>query len=372
MSVAMRVHYNYLPEEFDDCDMIFSDWAKLISTSEFTLGPFVTSFEQKFAQIVGAKYCIAVNNGTDALILSLKAANIGVGDEVITVANTFYATVGAIVAVGATPVLVDCDNRYQIDPGQIEGAITPNTKAVIPVHWGGASPEMDKILSVCQSHDLIVIEDACMGIGASINGKCPGTYGLVNAYSMHPLKSLNAMGDGGVVATDNDDLATWMLKYRNHGMVDRDHIEFWGINLRMQPLQCVVLSHGLHRLESTIAQRNRNALILDAGLRQINGVTVPERLSGYTETFALYMVLCERRDQLISYLHNNKIEAKIHYPLALHQQEAAKSGCKFDPNALPVATYQADHLITLPVHQFLDENHMNYMVETIKAFYEHS
>ena len=368
----MRVHYNYLPQEFRDIDPIIIDWRELAASSEFTLGPYVEAFEEKFAKAVGAKHCIAVNNGTDALILSLKAADIGVGDEVITVTNTFYATVGAIVAVGATPVLIDCDGRYQIDPSRIEDAITPKTKAVIPVHWGGASPEMEKITAICQSHNLIVIEDACMGIGASINGKSPGTFGLVNAYSMHPLKSLNAMGDGGVVATNNDELAIWIRKYRNHGMVDRNHIEFWGVNLRMQPLQCIVLSHGLDRLQSTIEQRNRNALILDAGLSQINGVTVPERLNGYTETFALYMVLCERRDQLISYLHNHEIEAKIHYPLALHQQEAAKSGCKFDPNALPVATYQADHLITLPVHQFLDEIHMNYMVEKMKAFYEHS
>ena len=368
----MKCHYNYLPQEFASIDTLVRDWHQLAASSEFTLGPYVEAFEQKFASAVNCKHCIAVNNGTDALILSLKAADIGIGDEVITVTNTFYATVGAIVAVGATPVLIDCDARYQIDLDQIEAAISLKTKAVIPVHWGGASPEMDKIMAICEDHNLVVIEDACMGIGASINGKSPGTFGLVNAYSMHPLKSLNAMGDGGVVATDNDDLAIWMRKYRNHGMVDRNHIEFWGVNLRMQPFQCVVLSHGLDRLQSTIEQRNRNAKILDAGLSQINGLTVPKRLEGYTETFALYMVLCERRDRLISYLNDNEIEAKIHYPLALHQQEAAKSACKFDPNTLPVATYQADHLITLPVHQFLREDHMNYMVEKIKAFYEHS
>jgi len=227
-------------------------------------------------------------------------------------------------------------------------------------------------MAICQFHNIIVIEDACMGIGASINGKSPGTFGLVNAYSMHPLKSLNAMGDGGMVATEDDDLAIWMKKYRNHGMVDRNHIEFWGVNLRMQPLQCVVLSHGLDRLQDTIAKRNRNAKILDAGLSQINGVTVPERLEGYTETFALYMILCERRDEFVTYLYENDIEAKIHYPLALHQQEAAQEGCRFDPNKLEVATYQANHLVTLPVHQFLDERHMNYVVEKIRSFYEHS
>jgi dTDP-3-amino-2,3,6-trideoxy-4-keto-D-glucose/dTDP-3-amino-3,4,6-trideoxy-alpha-D-glucose/dTDP-2,6-dideoxy-D-kanosamine transaminase len=368
----MHVPYNYLQQEFSETEKIFSDWRKLIASAEFTLGPFLEAFEEKFAVAVGSKNCIAVNNGTDALILSLKAAGMGPGDEIITVANTFYASVGAIVAVGATPVLVDCDDRYQIDPSAVVDAITPQTKAIMPVHWGGASPEMDKIIEIGRKYNLMVIEDACMGIGGVVNGRSPGTFGIVNAYSMHPLKSLNAMGDGGMVATDDDNLAVWMRKYRNHGMVDRNHIEFWGVNLRMQPLQCVVLSHGLDRLQDTILKRNRNAEILDAGLRQVQEVKVPERLGGYTETFALYMVLCNRRDSLIDFLHKNQIEAKIHYPVALHQQEAAKKNCKFDPSKLDVATYQANHLITLPVHQFLDESQMNYMVQKIKDFYEHS
>ena len=157
---------------------------------------------------------------------------------------------GAVVAVGAKPVLIDCDARYQIDQQKL-AAISPKTKAVIPVR-GAVHHQMNQIMEICEVNNLIVVEDACMGIGASINGRSPGTFGLVNAYSMHPLKSLNAMGDGGMVATADDDLAAWMRKYRNHGMVDRNHIDFWGVNLRMQPLQCVVLSHGLDRLENTI------------------------------------------------------------------------------------------------------------------------
>ena len=132
----MHVPYNYLQQEFSETEKIFSDWRKLIASGEFTLGPFLEAFEQKFAVAVGSKHCIAVNNGTDALILSLKAAGMGPGDEIITVANTFYASVGAIVAVGATPVLVDCDDRYQIDPNAVVNAITPQTKAIMPVHWG--------------------------------------------------------------------------------------------------------------------------------------------------------------------------------------------------------------------------------------------
>lgn len=365
----MKVEYNYLPQEFADVEDVISDWRKLIKTTDFTLGAYIDAFEKKFQKTIGAKHCIATNNGTDALILSLKALGIGLGDEVITVTNTFYATVGAIVAVGATPVLIDCDDRFQIAIDKIEEAITEKTKAVIPVHWGGASPDMEKIVTICKKHNLFIVEDACMGIGAFLNGKAAGTFGDVNAFSMHPLKSLNAMGDGGIVATDNDKLATWMRKYRNHGMIDREHIEFWGVNIRMQPLQAVVLSHGLDRLSTTIKTRNRNARILDAGLSTLKQIHVPARIPGYTETFALYMALFENRDELKKFLTDKGIEVKIHYPLPLHKQQAAKNNCRFDAKNLQNAEYQADKLLTIPVHQFINEEQMHYVVETVKEFY---
>ncbi len=366
----MLVQYNYLPQEFADVEGVIADWRALIRTTDFTLGAYVDAFETKFKQSIHAKHCISTNNGTDALILALKSLGIGVGDEVITVANTFYATVGAIVAVGATPVLVDCDERFQIDGDKIVENITAHTKAIVPVHWGGASPDMKRISAICREHQLFMVEDACMGIGATIDGKAAGTFGDVNAFSMHPLKSLNAMGDGGMVVTDQDDLATWMKKYRNHGMVDRDHIEFWGVNMRMQPLQAIVGSHGLERLANTIALRNRNARMLDEGLAPLAGrVHVPARMPGHVETFALYMALFENRDALKNYLVEKDIEVKIHYPIPLHKQEAATRNCRFDGKRLINAEYQADRLLTIPVHQFLTPEHMDYVVNTIRNFY---
>lgn len=364
----MHVNYNYLPQEFADVEAVIADWRELIKSTDFTLGRYVDAFETKFKNSIGAKHCISTNNGTDALILSLKALGIGQGDEVITVANTFYATVGAIVAVGATPVLIDADDRFQIDVSKIEAAITKHTKALVPVHWGGASPDMEKIVAICKKHKLKMVEDACMGIGASINGKAAGTFGDVNAFSMHPLKSLNAMGDGGMVVTDDETLATWMKKYRNHGMIDRDHIEFWGVNMRMQPLQSIVGMHGMERLSATIATRNRNAKILDEGLRSIDQVHVPARLPGHVETFALYMALFEDRDRLKNYLIEKGIEVKIHYPVPLHKQEAAKRNCK-TAGTLKNVEHQAGRLITIPVHQFLTPEHMEYVVSTIHDFY---
>ena len=365
----MRVPYNYLPMQFEDSDAIFADWEKLVASTEFTLGPVMEAFEEKFAKYVGMKHCIATNNGTDALILAFKSIGLKPGDEAITVCNTFYATVGAIVACGATPVFVDCDERFQIDASKIEVAVTPNTKVIVPVHWGGASPDMDAIVAIAAKHNLEIVEDACMGIGASINGRSPGTYGRVNAYSMHPLKSLNVMGDGGMVVTNDDSLAVWMCKYRNHGMIDRNHIEFWGINMRLQPLQAVVASHGLDELPSVIQKRKHNADRLDKGLQNMKPhVTLPARPSGYLETYALYMGLFEKRDEILRYLVDNEIEAKIHYPLPLHLQQAADS-MGYAKGSFPVAEEQADKLITLPIHQFVDDEQVDFMIEKINFFY---
>ena len=366
----MKVEYNYLPYEFEDNEEIFKDWKELIKSTDFTLGRYVSMFEKKFAQFLGVKHCISTNNGTDALILSLKSVGVNSGDEVITVANTFYATVGAIVAVGARPVLVDCDKNYQIDPKRIEEVITEKTKAVIPVHWGGASPNMEEIFSICKKHNLSMVEDACMGIGATLKGKPAGTFGLVKAFSMHPLKSLNVMGDGGMVVTNDDQIADWMFKYRNHGMVDRDNIDFWGVNMRLQPLQAIVASHRLDALPATIDKRNVNAKSLDKGLLELDDyVVLPNRNINNVETFALYMILAKDRNKLIEYLINKGIEAKIHYPIPLNKQKAAINTCVFDNSKLPEVNHQADHLITLPIHQYINQDQINYMIKTIKNFY---
>lgn len=366
----MIVRYNYLPEEFKDCDDIFAEWKQLIKTTDFTLGQFVKEFEIKFSSYIGSKYCISTNNGTDALILALKACGIGPGDEVITVTNTFYATVGAIVACGATPVLVDCDYRYQIDPIAIKSAISSKTKAILPVHWAGSSPEMHLIQELADENNLIIVEDACMGIGARIQGKSPGTFGLVGAYSMHPLKSLNVMGDGGMVVTDDPEIYNWMEKYRNHGMNDRDHIEFWGVNMRIQPLQAIVAKHRMNELDKTIKKRTDNANYLDKNLKNLcDFIKTPKRLDGHQETFALYMCLADDRDELMQHLISKGIEAKIHYPIPLHLQKAAQNNCICSSN-MQEAERQSKRLITLPVHQYLNLNHLKYMVDTISEFYK--
>ncbi len=364
----MKVPFNYLPFQFSEVGPYFSEWKKMIKSTEFTLGKYVEEFEKNFAKYIGVKHCISTNNGTDALILSLKALNIKEGHEVITVCNSFYATTGAIVECGAKPVFVDCDNRFQINIRQIEKAITKKTKAILPVHWGGASPDISEIVKIAKKYNIKVIEDACMGIGAKIGKKYPGTFGEVNAFSMHPLKSLNVMGDGGMVVTNNTMLASWLRKYRNHGMINRDNIDIWGINNRLQPLQAVVAKIELKKINKIIIQRNKNAKILDEGLNNIAEVKIPERKKGYKETFALYMAQFKKRDQLKEFLTKNKIEVKIHYPKPLHLQKPSKK-LGYKKNDFPIAEKQAKELLTLPVHQYLTRDQLNYMVEKIKQFY---
>lgn len=366
----MKVPYNYLPNQFSHNEEIIDEWKKLISSTEFTLGPYVENFEKKFAEFIECKHVIGTNTGTDALILALKAIGIGAGDEVISVPITFYATIGAIIAVGARPVFIDIDDRYQMNENLIPKAITPKTRAILPVHWGGASPNMQAIMGIAQKHGLKVVEDASMAPGGSVHNKHTGTMGNISAWSMHPLKPLNVMGDGGMVSTDDDELADWMRMYRNHGMVDRDHNRIWGVNMRLQPLQAIVAMKILNTVNESVEKRNINAQILDKGLKSLYPfVKVPPRPNGYKETYSLYMAQFERRDELLKYLIENGIEAKIHYPVPLHLQEAAE-GLGYKPGDFPVSETYGHEILTLPAHQFISSDQLEYILKRIHEFYK--
>jgi dTDP-3-amino-2,3,6-trideoxy-4-keto-D-glucose/dTDP-3-amino-3,4,6-trideoxy-alpha-D-glucose/dTDP-2,6-dideoxy-D-kanosamine transaminase len=269
----MRVKYNYLDEQFANVEDYFKDLRELVKSGEFTLGPYVEKFERTFAEYIGVKHVISTNTGTDALILALKAVGVKPGDEVITVANTFYATAGAIVAAGAKPVFVDTDDRYNIDVTRIEAAITPKTRAILPVHWAGCPCDIEAVLKIANARGIPVVEDACPTVGGKVNGRSVGTFGKVNGFSMHPLKPLNVWGDGGMISTNDDQAAAWLRTYRNHGMVDRDHISMWGVNARIQPVQAIVGTRLIGLMEPLVEARIRNAKLLDQGLSESSKVS---------------------------------------------------------------------------------------------------
>src|SRR5258707_4913235 len=229
---GLSINHNYLAEQFSDYEAILAKIKQVVLKGDFTLGRAVDEFERHYASITGTKHAIGVNSGTDALRLSLIGLGIGAGDEVITTPFTFYATIGAIVTVGARPVFVDVQDDYNIDPARIEAAITPRTKAILPVHWSGKPCRMDEIMAIARKRGLPVVEDACHAIKATLHGQSAGSFGDAGCFSMHPLKNLNVWGDGGVIVTNSQDLVDKLRLLRNHGLINRDECAMFAFNSR--------------------------------------------------------------------------------------------------------------------------------------------
>jgi len=364
-----KVPYNYLDRQFCESEQIWSDLRELVRTGEFTIGPPVVKFEEQLARFVGTKFALGTNTGTDALILALKGLGVGPGDEVITQPNSFFATVGAIVAVGARPVFVDVRDDYAIDETLIEGAVTSKTKAILPVHWAGQPASMLDIMEIAKRRNLVVVEDACPSLGASINGKFMGSFGDAGAFSWHPLKPLNVWGDGGAIVTNNEKLIAWLKLYRNHGMINRDQIELWGINNRLQSLQAVVALRQLPEVPKAVARRNEIAARIDAGLRDVPEIKIPTRDKKSVHSYQIYILRAQKRDALIAHLQNLGVDPKIHYPIPLHLQKPAKVW-GYKPGDFPKCEAQARELITLPAHQFLTNDEVDYMIRCTREFYD--
>ncbi|MFC1768262.1 DegT/DnrJ/EryC1/StrS family aminotransferase [Nanoarchaeota archaeon] len=365
----MKVPFSYLERQFNDIDPILAKIKELVQTADFTLGKDLETFEHGFANICNTKHAIGVGTGTDALILSLKALGIGPGDEVITVPNTFYATVGAIDAVGAKPVFVDSNDFHVINEDLIENAITPKTKAILPVHLYGCPAYMPKILEIAKNHNLKVVEDSCQAISAEIDGKRTGSFGDAGGFSLHPLKNLNVWGDGGIIVTNSDELNDKLRKIRNHGLVNRDECEFWGINCRLDSLQAVVGNHLMKDTDFITNERIKNAQFYDSELSTIPQITIPMRRLNVRHVFHTYVVKAERRDELLNFLIENGVEAKVHYPIPMHLQMAAKD-LGYKKGDFPVAEAQSESIITLPHHQHLTAEEKEYVVTKIKEFYK--
>lgn len=366
---ALEINHNYLPEQFADYEEILAKVGEVVRKGDFTLGRAVDQFERDFAEVVGVKHAIGVGSGTDALFLSLKALGIGEGDEVITTPFTFYATIGAIVTAGARPVFVDVLDDFNINPDNIEAAITPKTKAILPVHWSGKPCRMDDILAIANKHGLKVVEDSCHGIQAKYKGKGAGSFGDFGAFSMHPLKNLNVWGDGGLAVTNSDEMAEKMRLMRNHGLIDRNRCAMFAYNSRLDTIQAVVASHLLQKIDHITESRIVNSLYFDSQLAGVSGITIPERdTDEVKQVFHIYSLRYERRDELQAYLEERGVDAKVHYPIPMHLQPgAAEWGYK--PGDFPVAEACCATTMSLPVHEFVNRDQQDKVIELIKEFY---
>ena len=365
----MKVPFSYLREQFSNPDPILRRIKKVVQRGDFTLGKEVREFEEVFRKIIGTKYAIGVNSGTDAIFLSMKVLGIGNGDEVITAVNTFIGTAGAIVATGATPVFVDCDEEYILDLNKLEAAITKKTKAIIPVHYAGHPINMPRLVKLARKHKLYIIEDACQGIAAEINGRKVGSFGEAGAFSLHPLKNINVWSDGGIITTNSKKLYETLRFLRNHGMKNRDKYVLFGYNSRLDTMAAAIGLEVVKDLEWVTKTRIKHAALYDRGLRGLRPqITLPPRRRSVRYVYHLYIIQAQRRDELLKYLKSKGVEAKVHYPTPLHLQECSnKLGYK--KGQFPVSEAQAKSILTLPAHQYLSERQIRYVIKTIHNFY---
>lgn len=365
---TLEINHNYLAEQFADHDVIWEAIREVVRRGDYTLGAEVDRLEEEFALRAATRHAIAVGSGTDALLLSLKALGIGPGDEVITTPYTFYATIGAIVTAGATPVFVDIGDDYNIDPAGIVARITTRTKAILPVHWSGKPCDMDTICAIAASHGIAVVADACHAIEASYHGRPAGSLGAAACFSFHPLKNLNVWGDGGMIATNVDAVADRLRLLRNHGLAGRDECRVFAYNSRLDTIQAVVARHMLGKIEHITQSRIQHAEYFDGQLRTIPEVTVPIRDPNVVQVFHLYMIRCERRDALQGYLIAHGVDAKVHYPVPMHLQPAAVS-FGYCRGSFPVAEATAESALSLPVHEFITREQQDRVVALIREFY---
>ena len=367
--VKTRVPFSYLDRQFADVEEYLSDIRDLVRSGDFTLGAPLREFEQRFADLCGMPHAIGVASGTDALFLSLKILDVGPGDEVITTPTTFFATMGAIAMTGARIVLVDSEDGFVIDPAKIEAAITSRTKAIVPVHYTGNVADMPAIMEVADRHGLRVVEDACQSIGASIDGMAVGSWGEAAGFSLHPLKNLNVWGDGGVIVTRSEEIAEKLRLFRNHGLVNRDEAVIFGHNSRLDTLQAVIGNRLIDQVGWITQQRIDIARNYDEAFADMGEhIGVPERRTGVKHVYHLYMVRANRRDELLTHLNANGVEAKVHYPIPMHLQVAAR-GLGYKEGDFPVCEADSQSILTLPAHQHLTSEEIEYTIEQVRSFY---
>jgi dTDP-4-amino-4,6-dideoxygalactose transaminase len=341
---------------------------RVLENTNFILGSEVTQFEQAFAQYVGAAEAVGVASGTAALHLALLACDIGAGDEVITTAHTFAATGEVIVHAGARPVFVDIDPRtYNLDPNRVEDAITPHTRAIMPVHLYGQPADMQPLLDIAQRYNLWVIEDAAQAHGAAYHERRCGSIGHIACFSFYPGKNLGAYGDAGAVTGQDIHLLSKVRKLSNHGRTSKYEHDEIGYGERLDTLQAAVLNVKLHFLDEWNEARRRHARLYTETLQDLELIT-PWESPGVSHVYHLYVISTPRRDALLAHLKNRGIDAGIHYPLPLHRQPAFLK-LDYSAGTLPETEKAAAEVLSLPMYPELTDEQIGYIAEQIREFF---
>jgi dTDP-4-amino-4,6-dideoxygalactose transaminase len=361
--VDLQSQYKALKEEVDAAVLA------VMQRGDFVLGGAVTEFERVFADYCGAKYCVGVDSGYSALELIVRAYGIGPGDEVITAANTFIATTLAISNTGATPVLVDIDPQtYNIDPAKIAAAITPRTKAIMPVHLYGQPVDMDPILAIARKHGLRVFEDAAQAAGARYKGRMVGSLGDAAGFSFYPGKNLGAYGDGGAVVTNDAEIAEKVRLLRNIGQKVKYYHEVKGFNHRLDTMQAAVLLVKLPHLNGWNAERRRAAATYNDLLADLPFVT-PTTAAYAEHIFHLYVVRVHNREALMDHLKERGIASGLHYPIPIHLQPAY-SELGYKQGDFPITEAYAETILSLPIFPELDDDKVAFVVDAIRDYFD--
>ena len=352
--------------------------SRVLKNGDLVFRKDMIDLEKKIAKLVGVKYGIGTDSCTGALFISLKAAGIKEGDEVITVSHTYVATIDVIVHAGAKPVLVDVQDDFNIDPDLIEKAITSRTKAIIPVHLNGRCADMDRIIEIAKKHNLLVIEDAAQALGAKYNGKMAGSFGLTGCFSFYPAKVLGSYGEGGMVITDSKELADKLYLLRDHGEKPSylkteeekslKEIAFYGYNTILDNLQAAVLNVKLRHFSSYIKRRREIASLYNKELKGVLRIKIPP-FDGdkYFDVFQNYVIYAEKRDELMNYLKKKGIETLVSWAIPNHKQKALTNLHEFN---LPKTEKISKEVLSLPMYPELKKEEILYVVKCIKSFYE--
>lgn len=329
----------------------------------------IIKFERRVSKICNTNKCITLNSGTDALTLALYANGISKDDEVITVSNSYIATVGSIIHLKAKPIFVDVNDDLNINPKLIESAITKKTKAIMPVHLSGRMCDMRSINNIAKKYKLKIIEDAAQSFGAKFDKKICGSYNNITCFSAHPLKNLNAIGDAGFMTLNNLSLASRISKLKNHGLKTRDDLGEFGYNSRLDNLQAAILNFRIKRYKNYINLRRRNAKIYNSILNN-SFVILPEEKKKEFNTYHTYIIQTPSRTRLINYLKSNNIDTYIHYPIPAHMQKFYKKNFK-NFTSLKNTEKQSKTILSLPVNHSLNKNKIEYVAKKINYFFKY-